>query len=658
MNIDILKTTESLKDFHTFITDALSRNITIDEIVPHLEQEVIDAPISHFYVNPESANNPVLFYLDLLLYTCGNPIERRERSQLGNLTFSNGFLVSKDPDKTKKKLQDEDSIYCKKIADLGLPHFQYNYAMYRVSVAECDADLEEVFEWMKLSSENGHVLALYVLSLMHLIGLGTGKNKEIGFKLLKKSAEFSVLEAVLVLDKIFKEKIDAEDLAEILKTTINKGYTLHDSTFNSEWEAWIINVGTRGNEQNEFIKKMTNRLYRLPGHSYVVFDEIYSDTLIRLSNLNKELGNMREALKYAEESIKMTELANGYGSVNKVAIDYLIRLKNEIGEPIDLEYVQTFADSGISTGDSFKLNSVAHIQMLENKNKMLEEANKELQQKEQELEDLMAMFAHKFRSPLDSIMYNISHGHDSAIYARNAQTMQGLLNIFGLISTDQNVLIEKLAKDNLGKGNLTDILINVLDMLILHLLTESGAEKIHQHFLAYAKTQGKVSTDTNIADWCDEYFDLEDEIRISWQQSFASLITGSNSLEHRLKWIEERFFRLDIAGFDIEISFKRFGVTESFLTIIINEILTNLFKYYSSADNNPAYLSLDGTRDKQYTISCSNPSTRSERLEVKGSYKGHTFLSALARKTCSSFKAPELKDDFHLEFSIPSNLLI
>ena len=283
--------------------------------------------------------------------------------------------------------------------------------------------------------------------------------------------------------------------------------------------------------------------------------------------------------------------------------------------------------------------------------------NEELQKKEQELEEMMAMFAHKFRSPLDAILYNTTHGNNTEIYERHAQTMRGLLDIFSIISTDQTVLVSKLSKDFDGEGSLQKLLVKVIDMILLHLLTEAGSDKIHQHFLSYAKRINSVPKTTDAAEWYDEYFELEEELRTAWQQGYAGLIKKSDSLDERLLWIEQYFFKLKISGFDNYIRFKEYGITESFLVIVINEVLTNLFKYYSTDKDESAQLSWKA-KDGYQVIKCSNPSNKSERLEDKGSYKGHKFLSAIARKTGSKFIKPEIQDNFSLEFAIANNLLI
>jgi len=291
------------------------------------------------------------------------------------------------------------------------------------------------------------------------------------------------------------------------------------------------------------------------------------------------------------------------------------------------------------------------------KNAELKKTNKELRQKEQELEEMMAMFAHKFRSPLDAIIYNTSHSNNTAIYERHAQTMRGLLDIFSIISTDQDVLVSKLSKDISGTGTLQNLLVKVIDMVLLHLLTESGSDKIHQHFFFHAKKTDIVAHSIDAADWYNDHYELEEELRVAWQREYAKLVETSNSLEDRLTWIEQYFFKLEVTGFDGSIRFKEYGITESFLVIVINEILTNLFKYYSSAKDISAQLSWL-TLDGYQIIKCSNPSAKRERLEDKGSYKGHKFLSAIAGKTGSKFEKPEMQDNFNLEFSIPDNVLI
>ena len=310
--------------------------------------------------------------------------------------------------------------------------------------------------------------------------------------------------------------------------------------------------------------------------------------------------------------------------------------------------------------------------LLEHKNKLLEYKNKQLQdmlvqkefveealrEKENELEDMMSMFAHKFRSPLDAIIYNTQHDNQVELYTEAAQTMRGLLNIFSIISTDTDILKDKIKQDNQGSGNLEAVFCKTLDMILLHLLSVSGAEKIQQHYLSYAKAQGQCDTQVSYKTWCEEYFELEQTMQAEWETSYAQLLKQSPTLEQRLAWLEEHFFKLEFIGYDrADIQFKEYGTTESLLTILLNEILVNVFKYYSSESKQAVVLEWVEREGYQVLI-CRNPSIRSERTIIKGSHKGHVFLSTLARKTDSLFNKPIPQDDFVLEFGLPNELLI
>ncbi|WP_404358538.1 tetratricopeptide repeat protein [Methylotuvimicrobium sp. KM1] len=303
------------------------------------------------------------------------------------------------------------------------------------------------------------------------------------------------------------------------------------------------------------------------------------------------------------------------------------------------------------------LTSIQQAVKLEEKNRELEAKNKKLQESEKGLEDMMAMFAHKFRSPLDAIIYNTEHENQPKLYAQAAQTMRGLLDVFSIISTDETVLKDRLMQDMSGNSGLMPVFDKTLNMILLHLLSVSGAEKIQQHYLSYANAHGLCGPDISRKAWKEEHLELERQLQTDWEQSYAALLNRSATLEQRLSWIEQHFFALELHGFDrADIQFKEYGVTESLLTILLNEILVNAFKYYSSTDRQPVRL-VWTERDAHHWLSCRNPSVRNERTRQKGSGKGHVFLSALARKTGGQFSKPKPLDDFMLEFGIPNELL-
>jgi tetratricopeptide (TPR) repeat protein len=297
------------------------------------------------------------------------------------------------------------------------------------------------------------------------------------------------------------------------------------------------------------------------------------------------------------------------------------------------------------------------IELIESKNE-LKNIERKLQAKDKELEDMMSMFAHKFRSPLDAIIYNTTHDKDAKLYTESANTMRGLLDIFSIISADDKILTDKIKNDSKGNATLMSVLNKNLNMTLLHLLSVSGMSKIHQHYMNYAKAQGKITDAVSYKEWCNDYFEMEGALQKQWEQEFSALLNQSASLAERLQWLEHYFFKLDIIGFEIEsIQFKEYETTESFLFILMNEILVNAFKYYASENKQPVVLEWTATENDQI-LSCRNPSIRRERDQHKGSGKGHTFLSALARKTGCKFTKPKPQDDFLLEFSIPNQLLL
>ena len=287
----------------------------------------------------------------------------------------------------------------------------------------------------------------------------------------------------------------------------------------------------------------------------------------------------------------------------------------------------------------------------------LNETAEKLKQKDQELEDMMSMFAHKFRSPLDAIVYNTNHGNKPKVYFEAAQTMRGLLDIFSIISTDDKLLKEKLKSDTQGKGRLIDVLNSTLKMALLHLLSVSAVDKIRQHYMSYAIQHSKVDNQITAKIWYDDYDELESYLQLEWEESFSKLISQPFDLDDQLKWIEQHFFKLEVIGFERDdIQFKEYGITESFLVILLNEIVINAFKYYASDTKGSVILQWVDNGDYQI-IECYNPSTRSERTRSKGSGKGHTFLSALARKTNSHFTKPVYQDNFVISFGIHNQLL-
>ena len=333
------------------------------------------------------------------------------------------------------------------------------------------------------------------------------------------------------------------------------------------------------------------------------------------------------------------------------------RIKKYTNAKAYIEQIFENVDSKEKQHKDIYLQDIDKEERLEQEIKEKEALNQSLLVKEKELEDMMSMFAHKFRSPLDAIIYNTNHENNPKLYIEAAQTMRGLLDIFSIISTDDTVLTKKIIEDSSGNRTLEDLLSNSFNMILLHFLSASGAEKIRQHYIHYAKTHDLCANDVTPKQWNQEYFELEQSLQTTWEQEYSALLMQSAALADRLAWIEAHFFKIDVQGFeDSSIRFQQYGTTESFLTIILNEILVNSFKYYASDTDEVVTLHWNSQSDYQ-ELSCANPCTKISRRS-KGSGNGHTFLASIANKTACVFDKPALQDQFKVSFKIPNQLLI
>jgi len=277
----------------------------------------------------------------------------------------------------------------------------------------------------------------------------------------------------------------------------------------------------------------------------------------------------------------------------------------------------------------------------------------EEEKSKQELEEVMGMFAHKFRGSLQSIQYLEK---DETIL-EDVSTMDGLLEIFSLISAETRRIREGLLQDMTGEGTLLLSVQQSLIMSLASVLTKNKREKIRQHYLNYAKKTEQVLISTTRKQWRDDYFDLELQLQADWQRRFIE-IKRQPSLDKIVAWLNERFFPIEIQGFaEAPIHFERYGATESVLLVVMPEIFTNVLKYYASETQQAVQLRwIYGREFCQF--SCTNPTTDNEQQADKGSGKGHQFLSLIARKLGGHFPKPPFVDNYRVEFNIPNYLLI
>jgi signal transduction histidine kinase len=647
----------------------LSQCISIQEILETANYLNIDCKNFHFEKEERSTVTPDLFHMDLLLkhieqHNFKIEAERHLKTLDEGNSTSSRIIRAKEPVQEEQNGVRDRAHYCKLLGEFGFAKYTFYYSMYLLDRVQSEDDLNIVYKLIKKAANQELAEAMFVLGLFLIKGSGVTQNEEVGLTLLKKAADEHLYEATFTLMELYGDKFSDEYYIDKLENLKDWWREIDTDMLMNLHTGWFNHSGdfNFSPDVNEVIGTLNPLIFRDPQCRMGYVNE-------HLITLYKKQGELETALECAVDCF-VTFISGGYLDDADKLIEEIVELKLRLGQTIDRPYLSkldnfyAIVSNTRKNDDELPLSNdtldkffIKSQELLLQQKNELEKKNNKLMKKEQELEEMMAMFAHKFRSPLDAILYNTSHGNNAEIYERHAQTMRGLLDIFSMISTDQDVLVNKLTKDITGDGTLQNLLVKIIDMILLHLLTESGSDKIHQHFFSYAIKNKTVPHTTDAAEWYNEYFELEEELRAAWQQEYAQLVENSDSLEERLKWIERYFFKLEISGFDNSIRFKEYGITESFLVIVINEILTNLFKYYSSTMGKSAQLSWQA-KDGYQSIICSNPSVKSERLEDKGSYKGHKFLSAIARKTGSVFDKPEIQDNFSLEFSIPDNILI
>jgi hypothetical protein len=280
-----------------------------------------------------------------------------------------------------------------------------------------------------------------------------------------------------------------------------------------------------------------------------------------------------------------------------------------------------------------------------------------LRVRNKEQEDVMALVAHKFRGSLDRIIYNTEHENSPWVHREAVNTMRGLLDIFGMISTNTELLQRKLRDDQAGTTTVEQVAARSLGLALGQLLSQRGAERIQQHFLAYARRTGLVSPGTRLRDWHERYQHLAGELRADWERTLMTELPALD-LSGLCDWVGERFFPCQAEGFTASpIRFTPFGTTASLLTILYTESFTNLFKYYASVDCASVRAWWTQGADR-IEFGVANPTTPSAAAMVKGSGRGHDFIHLLVEKLEGRLTTDAGGQSFSLTIELPGNLFV
>ncbi len=563
-----------------------------------------------------------------------------------------------------------------KAADKGIAEAQFRLACCYENGDGVDKSIELANTWYKKAAEQGYIDAdiQFMLAKRYLLGSnGIKVDHDTGMQCLIDAVQNHHTEAKTWFEDVyldftfpcFSGRKNIDQCYCFAFDWLTENISEDPTDLEVNFGLGVLYAFGKGVEKNTALATCYfDMCMESCSEHYVREDDNFTDIIYKFSEIYKDVVKGKINTYYFEQLAPFfIERKATHQGVKKIIpilwlLEYAFLIKNREFNQLD-ELLNALKDSESilphnALQKRFKkmgLISIKHAKQIDLKNKALEKSQKEL-------EEMMSMFSHKFRSPLDTIIYNTTHENQLKIYTEAAQTMQGLLDVFSIISTDSEILKEKMKQDHQGNSRLSAVFLHTLDMIILHLLSASSVEKIQQHYMSYAKAHVLCDTELSYKTWYDNFYELEQKLQTEWEQSYAQLITQSTKLQTRLSWLETHFFKLELLGFDkTQFQFKEYGVIASFLTILLNEILVNAFKYYASSSKQAVTLEWIEREGFQVLV-CRNPSAKNERTIIKGSHKGHAFLSALARKTGSQFIKPILQDDFVIEFGIPNELLL
>lgn len=281
-------------------------------------------------------------------------------------------------------------------------------------------------------------------------------------------------------------------------------------------------------------------------------------------------------------------------------------------------------------------------------------------EKRRATENLMAMFAHKFRGPVDSIIFNTQHKHDERIYLDAARTMTGLLEVFSIVSTEPERLVESMKSDVCGDGSPEKTILRSMKFALMQLLTRRNIKRMSRHYWQYALRLKLIPESTRFKDWNSESYLSILEIEI---QEKLEMEVSSITIEHGVKeietWMRSNLMMTEIQVSDTrQIRFSEYGRKEALLTTIMTELFVNAIKHTDVTSTQSFKVSWDEQADG-LVFKCTNPSNRESRSGLsRGSGRGHSFLKMLLEKMQGQFEADVYQELSVVSVVIPYSLLI
>ncbi len=514
-----------------------------------------------------------------------------------------------------------------------------------------DQDDEQAVYWWHKAAKQGHAGAQRVLGHLYYEGKCVNQDYEQAAQWYRKAAEQGEIPAQLNLAKCYDEHPDLfkEDSSLWLQkagaglVTLNEKEDEHHERKKINFTPEDFSYLDKQREQGNPVAKVILAQLHQAGHG------VPQDTRRTYALLKEAAGQDDLLAQYCLGLAGMKGWGWGTRINPKRARKYFNQVLNVLEQREMFSYLKTAEKTRQDKSRDYPQDIKLWLGLVaQTKLRLLD-----LEESKKNLENLIATLAHEFRGSFAGIRYNITHDNDAKDTEESINTMRGMLNVFGVISTGADELQQQLMQDMNGDRSLSDTLVQTLSLAVVQLLTVSSQSTIAQHYLAYAgRTRQQVAVSRK--QWQDECIDLREKLQTEWEKGFVAL---PPVLENIQAWMHEHMGPIEVSGFaSAPVRFSRYGATESVLLIVMTEMLVNAVKYYSSDTREPIVLEW---RHEQaaYRFSCDNPSCRDERLIGKGSYQGHKFLSMIAEKLGGQFTAQPYENHYSAIFTLPVRLL-
>ena len=382
------------------------------------------------------------------------------------------------------------------------------------------------------------------------------------------------------------------------------------------------------------------------------------DILSHVDKSNKETIKIIDDEYYIEDKTKNLPEKDSYNANRIALIEQLKDIKSQ-------GFISCMKEG--NTAFAKKAISLTHVSLTELGNEITSKLEFAVEkerylasesEKRKVAENLMAMFAHKFRGPVDSIIFNTQHQHDERVYLDAARTMTGLLEIFSIVSTEPERMVELIQGDVGGTGTPEKTITRSLKLALMQLLALRNIKRMSRHYWQHALRGSVIPENTSFKDWCTQpnLATLEKEIQVKLEMQASTLPIEQDATEVAA-WMQTNLINTEIQVSDVnQVRFPEYGRKEALLITIMTEVFVNAIKHADPTSAVPLSISWTET-EPSYVFKCVNPSSRETRSGVsRGSGRGHFFLQILLEKMQGQFHADVYQTESSVSAEIPYQL--